>query len=200
MKQKCWQTLLFGASFINWSNSLRWYVLPQAFETIKLGFLAVREDHWHRPCLEIPVCVCPGAVWHHTDGDRLGARPACLFQAADEDIWEAAFHPQFPCPLPTWTPLGTSPPIMLKGGNAWYVPATHTPGSDSLTLQSAAKKKGQAGGNTQGALENPIPSAAVPGASVAAKARVPHHPCKHRSIKWRPESVGCLLGLCVLLM
>lgn len=122
MKQKCWQNLLFGASFINWSNSLRWYVLPQAFETIKLGFLAVREDHWHRPCLEIPVCVHPGAVWHHTDGDRLGARPACLFQAADEDIWEAAFHPQFPCPFANMNSSGNLPTHHAERGQCLGCP------------------------------------------------------------------------------
>ena len=57
VKQKCWQNLLCGASFINGSNSLQWYVLPQAFETNKLGlWLAGRTTDTG---FAVNSCPCP---------------------------------------------------------------------------------------------------------------------------------------------
>ena len=79
--------------------------------------------------------------------------------------------------------------------NAWDPPDIHTPGSDSLRLPSAAKERGQAGGNAQGTLENPTPSATMPGAFVAAKARGPHHPHKHRGRRRLPSRLVCLANV-----
>ena len=186
VRQKGWQNLLCGTSFINQSNSLQWCVLPQAFETswgLQLAGRITDTDLVLNSCLCLPgSCLTP----------RGWAPPPHAYSSTDEDVWDAAFHPQFLCPLSTWGPLGTSTPITLKRSNAWDPPDIHTPGSDSLRLPSAAREKGQAGGNTQGTLENPSHSAAVPGASVAAKARGPHI---HASTE---EGGGCLLGFCVL--
>ena len=156
----------------------------------KLGFAAGREDHWHRSCLEF----LSVSAWELFDPTWLGtgwAPPPHAYSSTNEDVWDAAFHPQFLCPLPMWGPLGTSTPTTLKRSNAWDPPDIHTPGSDSLRLPSAAREKGQAGGNTQGTPENPSHSATVPGASVAAKARGPRI---HASTE---AGGGCLPGLCV---
>ena len=75
VRQKGWQNLLCGTSFINQSNSLQWCVLPQAFETswgLQLAGRTTDTDLVLNSCLCLPgSCLTPRG-WgqagrhHHT--------------------------------------------------------------------------------------------------------------------------------------
>lgn len=136
----------------------------------------------------ILVCIRPGAAWHCVAGNGRDARASWLFQWQIRTS-ERLLHSQFAC-------LGQrellrEPPHGSRGWGA--MPRTPLP----LTLlaqtqcgcsqqpKGAISLGGKHGGGGRGALESPVLSASVPGASAAAKARVPHHPCRHRGISWR---------------
>lgn len=67
----------------------------EVYTASSLGNTSAGVDGLHGGPQTQAVCVDPGAIWHHADGDRQDASSICLFPAADCDVFMAAFHHSF---------------------------------------------------------------------------------------------------------